>query len=150
MALLEVVYECPAYKVVKSEPRGWGQYAGAIMLKHGEEIALIGKHYRGAPLVYKYRVGTVLGCAIENWEDPDAAREVNRKNGGKDHWINACGASLTAHARPQEVLREINVGDLVCIEGHYYEIVAERNNNLGLKPAAEEVVNSAKAKMLQA
>ena len=133
MAQMEVVYSCPAYDVVKREPKGWGPAEGLVQLKHGEYLGLIGKHYRGEPLVYKYRVGTVMGCAIESWEDPDAAREQNRKNGGKDHWINACGASLTAWERPKEILIHVEVGMKVWIEGHVYKVVAERNQNLGLE-----------------
>ena len=133
MAQYEVLLDAPAYKVVKREPRDWGDHPGYIALKHGEKLGKL-MTYRGTKMAKMYRVGTVLGCAIESWEDPDKARERNRANGGKDHWINGCGVSLSNMARPQELLFAIEPGDKVVIEGRRYEVIEERNHNLGLKP----------------
>lgn len=133
MARYESILESPAYRVLKRGPETHGDHAGYIRLKHGEQLGLL-REYRGATYAEKYRVGTVLGYAIENWEDPDKAREQNRANGGEDHWINGCGTSLTSRERPQEILFLIEVGDKVVIEGHRYEVVSERNGNLGLQP----------------
>lgn len=135
MAQLKTIYECPAYKVIENPVSTHGSAAGLIQLKHNQKLGLLKAHPRHGTLVHTYRVGTVLGYAIDNWEDPDAARERNRRNGGDDHWINACGVTLTAHARAQEVLAEVKVGDRVWIEGKHYEIVAQPNDNLGLVDA---------------
>lgn len=137
MAHLSTIFECPAYKVVENPPLSWGENKGLIPIKHGLKLALLRDHPRHGTLVDTFRVGTVLGSAVENYEDPDAARAQNRRNGGDDHWINACGVSLTAHERPQEVLRQIKIGDRVVLEGRQYEIVQQPNQNLGLKELAE-------------
>lgn len=135
MSYYEVILDAPAYKVLKREPQTHGDHAGYIRLKHGEKLGLMQEH-RGRTYAEQYKVGTVLGYAIENWEDPDKARERNREVGGEDHWINGCGASLSSQERPQEILILIEVGDKVVIEGHRYEIVKKSNRNLGLKADA--------------
>lgn len=142
MAMREIVHESPAFKVVKRDPEGYGPAKGFVKLRHGDKLGLM-RLFRGERFPVQYSVGTVIGCAVENFEDPDAARERNRANGGDDHWINACGAMVTAHKRPQEVLVLVDMGMLVWIEGHHYEVLADRNENLKLVkvpgPIVEEV-----------
>ena len=133
MALKKIAYECPAYMVVVNEPVSWGARKGLVILKDGDKLGLLKEHPRHGMMASKYRVGSVVAMAMEDGEDPIAARERNRRNGGKDHWINASAVSIVAWERPREVLIYVELGMLVLIEGVVYEIVAEPNNNLGLK-----------------
>ncbi len=134
MAQLTTIFDCPAFRVIENPPMNWGPEEGLVKIKHGQKLALLREHPRHGTLVETFRVGTVLGSAIDNFEDPDEARERNRRNGGEDHWINGCGTTITAHQRAQEVLPEIRVGMKVALEGKRYEIVEQPNHNLGLSP----------------
>lgn len=126
----ETIIEFPATKVVRRPVTP----EGVTLLRHGEKLGLVYQSARHGKLVRSYRVGTVFGCAVEHYEDPIDARDRNRRNGGADHWINGCGASITAHARPQEVVIFVELGMLVQIEGVLYRIKREPNDNLGLEP----------------
>lgn len=83
-----------------------------------------------------FTVGTVIGYALRNGDDPVEAIDQARANGHELVWINANGAVLSAERRPSLGHIIIQLGDRVRLEGRVYTIAAAPNRNLKLVPAA--------------
>lgn len=134
MAQIKTILEHPGIKVMEAQTFGYGEHKGYVGLKHGDKLGLIydGRNHKN--LVATFRVGTVIGYAVETYKDPLAELALAQERGHNIHWINGCGATITAQQRAQEVVTEVKVGMKVAIEGKRYEVIAEPNQNLGLKP----------------
>lgn len=85
-----------------------------------------------------YKVGSVVGFALEYNEDPIEAYRSAVERGHQTHWINACAAVISSNPPPQREVIAVEPGDVVVFQGRRFEIVKRPNRNLGLAPVISE------------
>lgn len=107
-------------------------------------------NYGGIDLIIDGRqcsIGSVVGYALHNGEDPVAAvlrtQEKMQKrpyDGHKMVWINLSSVTMCAdkgfyeaEAAKRAEMPNLNTGDVIEFEGNKYEIVPANNRNFGLK-----------------
>lgn len=122
MTTRAILRTCPAYDVI--EPRR--DYAGTILLKAGEDVALLGSRDLYSP-------NSVASYAIESGRCPIKAIERSLTRGERMHWLTQNATSITLMRQERKTYVGVNLGDVVKFEGRRFEIVAEPNRNLNLK-----------------
>lgn len=118
-----VIASYPAFDIAKRE----ADSDGVINLCSDETI-VTPEHLR------TYKLGSVVSYALSCNKDPIAAyqRAIELKH--NTHFINACGATITAQKREKRLHLEINFGDTYRFEGKLVKIAAAPNNNLKFVP----------------
>lgn len=133
-----IVYKCPAFDVVTRNPQP-DYMGGCVEIKDGDRLALAFESKRYGTMYREYKAGSVISYAILSGQDPIAAYEREKARGHNLHYLIQCSVSVTAHKRDRYELVEIKVGQVVRFEGRFFEIVAERNDNLSLKPCERPI-----------
>jgi hypothetical protein len=130
--MAEVLYSFPAYSVVEC-PRSWRRELDGEKIpvfRAGDELALISDPRR------HYQLGSVASYAISNDSCPIEAVERARGFGHELHYAFALGSSIVSHDRERVEYYGVEIGDKIRFEGRVFELVAQPNNNIGLKPVA--------------
>lgn len=122
MELLIETY--PAYDVYVRE----ADADGFVHIVAEELLGLKAKGYYST-----YRAGSVVSYALECGKDPIAKVQQAIERKEPLHWIIQRGVMLTSHKRAAEKLIAVQIGMRVIFEGRKFELVAEANNNIGLK-----------------
>ena len=133
-----IVYSCPAYDIVEGKPAP-DYRCGCVEIKDGDRLALAYESRNHGTLHHQYKAGSVIAYALRSGDDPIEAYEREKARGHSLHYLIPLGTSITAEKRDRYQMVEIKVGQVVRFEGRFFEIVAERNDNLGLKPAERPI-----------
>ncbi|MDN7179080.1 hypothetical protein M0D69_13865 [Caballeronia sp. SEWSISQ10-4 2] len=124
-----IIASFPAYDIVKPEVN---PLTGYIRAKAGQQFALKTDRERTCWMRH-YSISSVVSYSLENGDDPIAAVERATRLGHELHWLNGLGAILTAHERAKETYIAIERGSMIEFEGRVFEVIAQPNDNLGLK-----------------
>jgi hypothetical protein len=118
-----IVATFAAYDVFKREadPR-----TGCVNITSADTLGLDS----GRGYFRTYSPSSAASYALQYNECPIAAHADAVAKGHATHWINQNGSVLTAHARAKETLIQVEVGMLVCFEGHRFTIQPDHNHNL--------------------
>lgn len=79
-----------------------------------------------------FQIGSVIGSAIKNGDDPYAAVERAKKFGHKLHFVFGLSVSITAWKREKEQKVALNWGDVIGFHGKRFKLVKAPNQNVEL------------------
>jgi hypothetical protein len=123
-----VIASFPAYDIVKPVVNA----AGYIVATAEQQFALKTDRERTCWMRH-YSISSVVSYAMKNGDCPIESVERAQRLGHELHWLNGIGAMLTAHQRAKETYIAIERGALIQFEGRIFEVIAQPNDNLGLK-----------------
>jgi hypothetical protein len=103
-------------------------------LFEAEDLVLPYQSIRHGILYRTYQIGSVIGGAVKDGNDPLEALERAKSFGHQLVFIFGLGSSI--HNGPRSTRKHIFVkhGMTVRFMGQFYEIIKTSNDNLGLKP----------------
>lgn len=126
------IYACPAFDVVARDPAP--AYRGGVLeLRHGDQVALMGRVHRGQPLPHLYTVGTAVSYALQYGEDPIAAHARCVERGEATHWLNEQAASISNMRQERKVYINVDLGQVVAVEGKFFVVELVRKGGPWLK-----------------
>lgn len=124
-----ILYSCPAYDVVEGTLERYSADP-CVVLTDGVELANADKPMR------HYMIGSVVSSCMKRGDCPIDAVERAKGFGHDLHFIFALGSCISLHKQARTTYVGVRVGQRVKFEGRYFEIVAQANDNLGLKQIA--------------
>jgi hypothetical protein len=122
--LLEVLGDHPAVKYVRCP--AWA------LLKHGSIIAVPYQSRNHGILHKRFKLGSVIGYAVECGDDPLAELERAKGRGHALHWANAMAVTLHNGPVTKETVFVVNHGDTITFEGIRFRIDPDHNQNIKL------------------
>lgn len=126
--MIEIIKSYPAYDVIKGTTR---YNVDALYLDGSLPLALAPNFMR------HYTISSVMSYALKYNECPIQAYEDAKKKGHNIYWINGRGSMITSTPQARETYIAVEIGQRVYFQGKLFEIVAEPNDNLGLKEITE-------------
>jgi len=113
------ITEYPAYDVVE--------------FTEGYNKVFDGEYLYNAKTHTSWKLGSVVGFAIKNGQDPIAAYNEAVKQGHEVHYAFGVGASITSHDAPKEAKRiAVEYGDIIEFHGQAFVIEKANNDNIDL------------------
>jgi hypothetical protein len=99
---------------------------GLINLKYGDIIQRDGR-------LTSYKIGSVIGYALDSGDDPIEWYERAKENGHDLHWANQQGVCISASGgkRPPDHI-QVKTGQLVNYEGLVFRLDPAPNDNIKL------------------
>lgn len=108
-------------KILKSYP------AFEVLAYEGENLADGAEICLGPKFLRQYKMGSVMSYA-----GPEAVERA-KAAGQELQYIFGLGACITSHQQARKQYVGVEIGQAVMFEGAQYEIVAQPNQNLGLR-----------------
>jgi hypothetical protein len=116
--------EFPAYKIYRP-------FVGR-KFKDGDQIAVPYESRHYGTMFDFFTLGTVIGYAVRNGDDPIECLKRATENGHKLYWANKNSVCLHNGPRVQIEVPGFNVGDTIHLQGKTFRLDRAPNQNIEL------------------
>jgi hypothetical protein len=121
-----LIADFPAYAIYKMP-----EFRQAKMID-GMEFAMPFESARYGTLYHFFQIGSVIGYAVKNGDDPIAAFEQAKERGHDLHYVFGLGVSITNQRREKGEKFALNWGDIIGFYGKRFRLDKAPNNNVAL------------------
>lgn len=122
----ELIKDYPAFSIYKMPEFRQAKMIDGMEFAMPFETRNYGTQYRF------FKIGSVIGSAIHNGDDPLAALERAKGFGHELHFVFGLGVSITSHQRAKEEKFALNWGDVIGFHGKRFKLAKAPNDNVAL------------------
>lgn len=121
-----LIVDYPAYSIFKMPEFRQAKMIDGMEFAMPFESARYGTQYRF------FQIGSVIGYAVKNGDDPIAALEQAKERGHETEYVFGLGVSISSHQKAKEEKFALNWGDVIGFHGKTFRLAKAPNNNVAL------------------